>query len=217
MTRAPIESSLKKQMFNPALKPAFLSIVLVTALLAGPVRARAVDVNRDGKHDFLLREQPYLPYANVGSNCDVWKYNSPWHARLYVRPPIVWGLPRLGRQRVAWRARFYDIASGQVRGIGNWVYATVSSSVATTFGGGQNAPQVMITWNQYWLGSQWYDHLGDDGDRIRALVDARWYNATTRRWRNATLLVQWVVSTSNRTNGRGQTGSFSGPVQRGTC
>jgi hypothetical protein len=186
--------------------------------VTAPLGALAVDVNRDGWHDFLLREQPYLPYANVGSNCDVWRYNSPYHARLYVRPPIVWGLRSLGRQRVAWRARFYDVGSGQVRAIGNWVYATVVPFKSTIFGGGPDAGGgVMITHNQYWQGGQYYDHLAGDSDRIRASIDARWYNSRKRVWTRATLRVQWVITTTNRSIGRGQTGPYSTPVRNYTC
>jgi hypothetical protein len=184
---------------------------IVVALLV-PIRGVAVDVNGDSKHDFLLREQPYLPYANVGSNCDVYRSNSPWHGRLYVRPPIVWGLPRLGRsQRVVWRTRFYDVPSGQVRYYGGWRYSTADPYRATAFGGGSNAPAVSIVSRGYWAGSQWYDHFADDGDKIRAIVDVRWYNRNKRTWVRASLRVRWVIGTSNRTNGLGYSNS---PPQR---
>jgi hypothetical protein len=67
----------------------------------------------------------------------------------------------------------------------------------------------MVYSNQFWVGSQWYDHFGDDGDRIRALVDARGYKARTRRWTKATLPVKYVIGTLNRTIGSGQAGSVS--------
>ena len=193
-------------------------LMVLVAALALPLSTAAVDVNRDGLHDFLLREQPYLPYANVGSNCDLWKYNSPYHARLYVRPPIVWGLPGLGRQRVAWRARFYDWSSGDVRAYGKWVYSRVRPKQSTIFGGGPNAGGgVMITHNQYWTGGQYYDHLADDGDRIRAFVEVGWFNANKKRWVTRSLRVQWVISTSQRSLGQGQTGPSSTPVRNYTC
>jgi hypothetical protein len=140
------------------------------------------------------------------------------HARLYVRTPIVWGLPALGRQRVRWRARFYDVGSGEVRATGSWVYATVGRRQWTIFNGGPNAGGgVMITHNQYWANGQYYDRLGNDGDRIRAIVDAGWYSRRARRWTIRSMTVRWVITTSNRSNGQGQTGPASTPTTNWTC
>jgi hypothetical protein len=187
------------------------------SLLAVP-GALALDVDGDGWSDFRLREMPYLPYANVGSNCDVWQYNSPVHARLYVNSPVVWGLPGLGHQKVAWRARFYDTRNGSVRFKGPWKYRYVNERKSTRFGGGPNAGNgLMITHKQYWVGHQWYDHLADDGRRIRAMVDAAWLNSSTGKWIVRSLKVRWVISTSNRTIGLGQTGPSSTPAKDGTC
>src|SRR5262245_52426430 len=97
---------------------------------------------RDGSSNLLffsLREMPYLPYANVGSNCDVWQSNSPKHGRLYVRSPLVRGRPGLGRQKVGWRARFYDTVSGKTVWSGNWVYRYVQPYQVTRFSGGPDA------------------------------------------------------------------------------
>jgi hypothetical protein len=198
-------------------------LVLVLAVVLGgltaPVSAVAIDVNGDGYHDAYPREQPYLPYANVGSNCDVWKYDSPWHARLYVRPPAVWGLPALGRnQRVAWRAQFYEWSSGDVVAYGRWVYARVNPRQGTTFGGGPDAGNgVMITHRQYWQASQYYDHLGSSGERIKARVVVAWRRARGGSWIVRRVPVSWVIATTNRTIGQGQTGPSSTPVRNYTC
>jgi hypothetical protein len=187
---------------------AFVLVVALAALVAAPLDVTAFDVDGDGTHDFFIREPPRLKLANVGSNCDAWKYNSPLHGRLYVRPPRVWGLR--GRERVVWRARFYDVGTGEVRHTGKWIYSTAGLTTPTVFGGGPDAGHgVMVYSNQFWVGSQWYDHLADDGDQIRALVDARWYSVKTRRWTKATLPVKYVIGTFNRTVGSGQAGSVS--------
>jgi hypothetical protein len=118
---------------------AFILFLAMAALLCIPQVVTAFDVDGDGTHDIFIREPPRLRYANVGSNCDVWKYNSPLHGRLYVRPPKIWGLR--GRERVAWRARFYDVGSGEVRYTGNWIYSTAGLTTPTVFGGGPDAGQ----------------------------------------------------------------------------
>src|SRR5215211_7992245 len=82
-----------------------VAAVCVLGCLLRVPGAFAVDVKSNLAY-FSLREMPYLPYANVGSNCDVWQSNSPKHGRLYVRSPKVRGRPGLGRQKVGWRARF---------------------------------------------------------------------------------------------------------------
>lgn len=192
------------------------SAAALSVLVLAPV-ARGIDVDRDGYHDFLLREQPYLPYANVGANCDVFKWNGVWYGRLTIRPPRVWGLSALGRQQVAWRTRFYDRQSGKVVWTNAWVYDRVRPGQATDFGGGPNAPQVMITWNQYWVGGQWYQHPISDNGRIKAIVDAGWYNRRRKRWVVRSLRVLWLISTVGRTTGVGQTGPASTPVTSWTC
>jgi hypothetical protein len=178
-------------------------------------------VNGDGYHDAYPREQPYLPYANVGSNCDVWTHDngSTWHARLYVRPPIVWGLPALGRnQRVAWRPKFYDFSSGRLLAYGDWVYARVNARRATTFGGGPNAGNgVMITHRQYWQASQWYDHLSGTGERVKAQLVVAWRKAAGGKWITRVIPVNWVITTTHRSTGQGQTGPYSTPVRNYTC
>ena len=196
-------------------------VILIGVALAGlaaPVASVAVDINRDGYHDAYPREQPYLPSANVGSNCDVWRYNNVWYARLYVRPPIVWGLPTLGRnQRVAWRSQFYEWSSGEVVAQGSWVYRRVNPRQGTTFGGGPNAGNgVMITHRQYWQGSQHYDHPSDDGQRIKARAVVAWQRSNGK-WIVRTVPVNWVITTTNRTNGLGTTGPYSTPVRNYTC
>ena len=192
------------------------TLTLLAALLAAPLATLAIDVDGDGDHDARVREMPWLRYANVGSNCDVWRYNSPWHAHLYVRPPVVVGLPALGRQRVRWRANFWDVGSREYRHSGNWVYATVSAGQSTFFGGGPDAGNgVMITHRQYWQASQSYDHFADDGDRIRADIDVGWYSRRKQRWITREMDVRWVIATTNRTNGQGY--SNSSPQKNATC
>lgn len=201
-----------------ARRPALLLAAMIGALVA-PVASVAVDVNGDDYLDAYSREVPNYPKWNVGANCDVWRYNSPLHARLYVRPPIVWGLPALGRnQQVGWRAVFWDTQSGERRGTGDWVYRRVNPRRHTTFGGGPDAGNgVMITHRQYWQNSQWYDRLADDGDRIKARIEVAWYRSRQDNWIVRRIPVRWVISTSNRTNGAGQTGASSTPINRWTC
>jgi hypothetical protein len=201
-----------------AIATATFACVLVA--LGIPAGGLAVDINHDGLQDSLLREQPNLPSPNVGSNCDVWANNSPEHYRLYVRPPIVWGLPHLGRQLVAWRTRFYDIGSGQIRAYGHWHYARVRPREWTIFGGGPNVGNGVTYFSTaYWQGGEWYDHLAGDGDQIRALIDVGWYKARTRRWIIATQTVHWVVPSTNRTLGlpQGLSGYPYPPFENGSC
>lgn len=198
------------------MRKVWAAVAVGSACLVAIPSVLAIDVNNDRLHDFYLREQPMYPYANVGANCDVWQYNSPVHARLYVRTPIVWGLPALGRQQVRWRARFYDVDTREVRATGAWVTAIVGPKQATTFGGGPDAGNgVMITHGQYWDGGQYYDHV--DSQRIRAWIDAGWYSRRKGRWITRTLDVKWMIATSNRTIRQGQTGPYSTPVTNWTC
>ena len=193
--------------------PATLAAVVTFAFTSA---AAAVDVDGDRKHDFVPREQPYYPYANVGANCDAWRYNSPDHGRLTVRPPFVRGINGYGsRQRVAWRARFIDTNSGDVIATGPWEYARTRLGLGTAFNGGPNAPQEPITTNAYWAGSQYYDHIPErSGYRIRAVVDAGWQHPRTKKWKVETVRVRWVLPTYNRTNGMGYPGT---PQKDVTC
>jgi hypothetical protein len=185
------------------------AVVLVLAPSAG-----SVDVDKDGWHDFLIREQSYLPYANVGANCDLYHSNGTWIGRLYIRPPRVWGLKGLGRQAVRWRTRFYDLAqNGKVVWTTNWNYGRVRPRRATDFGGGPDAPQAMITSNSYWERSHWYQHPQGNGMRVRAVVDVGWYRARAKRWTRRSLTVRWMISTANRTIGEGQLGPASTPAR----
>jgi hypothetical protein len=196
-------------------------IIAASAALAGlsilPA-AHALDVNGDGRHDFRLREMPYLSGSNVGSNCDHWQNGGPQHGRLYVRPPRIWGLPRIGgRQKVGWRARFYDAVTGKVVASGRWKYSYALPYLESPLGAGPDAGNgVYITQNQYWAGSQYYDHLSSDGAQIRAIVDAAWYNARKRTWTVKALRVQWVIATINRSTGQGQT-MISTPIKNASC
>jgi hypothetical protein len=129
----------------------------------------------------------------------------------------VWGLKKLGRQRVAWRARFYDVQNRRFVWNGSWVYDVVGPGQATDFGGGPDAPQAMVHWNQYWTGGQWYEHPQGDGQQIRAVVKAAWYNARRSRWIYRSVDVRWQFSTANRTIGEGQLGPASTPVTSWVC
>ena len=81
------------------------------------------------------REQLLYPYANVGANCDGYRYNSPFKGRLTVRPPFVRGIKGYGaRQRVRWRARFIDDRSGEVVAVGNWCMRPPASASAPCSG-----------------------------------------------------------------------------------
>ena len=188
--------------------------LLVVGALVLASGAGGVHGDRDGYDDALIREQPYLPYANVGANCDLYYNNGTWIGRLYIRPPRLWGLKGLGRQAVRWRTRFYDIAqNGTVVWTTKWHYGRVKPLRATDFAGGPDAPQAMIHWKSYWDGSHWYQHPQGNGMRVRAVVDVGWYKARSRKWISRSMTVRWMISTANRTIGEGQLGPASTPVR----
>jgi hypothetical protein len=161
------------------------------AMLVSAGEAGAVDANGDGYHDALLREQPYLPYANVGARCDIYRLpNGAWRSKQTVRSPRVWGMWAAAHS-VAWRARFYDVNSGVTVAQGNWEYRTIAAGQYTDFGGGPNAPGVMITWAQYWQGGQYWDHPAQE--TLKSVVDVAWLNPYTNQWVVRELPVLYVL------------------------
>ena len=171
---------------------------LAVALVAVPA-AFALDVDGDGRHDAQLREQPYLPFANSGTNCDAFdKGNVPW-ARLSVRPPRVWIQLGLSFQDVAWRAVFYDFRNNHVVARSRWEQVRLRQGQFTDFGG-NDYPGINIYWKPYWSGSHYYDHPLSDGVRLKALVQVRWAQVAGG-FKHGTMRPVWVVPTRHRTDG----------------
>jgi hypothetical protein len=74
-----------------------------------------------------------------------------------------------------------------------------------------------LKYRQYWQGSQYCDHLTESGERIKARVSVAWQRAQGGRWIARSIPVNWVITTTNRTIGQGQTGPYSTPVRNYTC
>ena len=164
--------------------------------LAAAGTAQAYDTDGNGYHDFVIREQPYLPSVNVGARCELrYVQGGATLAKLTVRPPRVSSLWGLQNQSVAWRATFVSARTGAVVAQGSWVPGTASANASTDFGG-WSAPGVMITWAQYWQANQYHEYYPSYG-YVKAIVDVAWYHPWSGGWVYRSLPVQWTLSPSN--------------------
>jgi len=111
------------------------------------------------------------------------------------------------RQWVALRARFFDTWTNTVVSTGNWVYRRVNPLQGTTFGGGPDAPAVGITWDQYWLGGQYFEYP-DLKWSNRTIIDVAWRNSRTGRWKIVSLRPDWMTARID---------FLSGPQKNATC
>ena len=161
--------------------------------------ASAVDIDGNGYHDAILREEPYLPAANSGSNCDAYRKNGVLWARLNVRPPRVWIQNGYSRQDVGWRVLFYDHRNGTIVWTTPWEGATLLGGQHTDFGG-RDTPGLNILFKQYWAGSHYAENPVSNGIRMKAMVQVRWAQLGGG-WRIGTMYVQWVVPTWGRSVG----------------
>ena len=168
-------------------------------ILASAVPARAVDIDRDGYHDAILREEPYLPAANTGSNCDSYYKNGTLWSRLNVRPPRVRIQNGYSRQDVGWRVQYYDFRTGRIVWTTPWEGVTLLTGQLTDFGG-RDTPGMNILFKQYWAGSHYAENPVSNGVRMKAMVQVRWAQVGGS-WRIATMHVQWVLPTWGRSIG----------------
>ena len=183
-----------KQFLRERCRLVALVLLLATSVLATANQARAIDTDGNGFHDALLREMPYLPYANVGAMCTVYYSNGAWRARLTVRPPRVWSLWNQYNQTVAWAVRFVS-ATGRIEAEAFGAYSTASPNQHTDFGGGPNAPQVSISSSSYWAGSKYADHPIDTTPTVKPVVVVYWKDARTGLWTSMELPVAYYYMT----------------------
>jgi hypothetical protein len=172
-----------------------VSLLAVGAVLAlaATDAAQAYDTDGNGYHDFVIREQPYLPSVNVGARCQLGSVQGGGTiATLTVRPPRVWSLWGLQNQSVVWRATFVNARTGALAAQGSWVSGTASPNASTDFGGWSQSG-VMITWAQYWQASQSYTYYPSLG-YMKAIVDVAWYNPWSGGWVFKSLPVQWYLN-----------------------
>ena len=173
-----------------------VSLVAVALALAAPA-AHAVDVDGNATHDMLVREGKLFA-RTAGGHC-VSSYRMDGGVRrqvvtFSVRPPAVWPLWGLRLQRVAWRAGFFNVASGQLLATSPWSYA-IAVPNGTIFGG-QGSQRAMLGTRQYLAGSHAYEH--DPAVSVRASVEVAWLNAKTGQWVTAS---SWVNDMTIQTYG----------------
>ena len=147
-------------------------VVAVVLAVAAPV-AQAVDVDRNGTEDLLVREGRFFPRTS-GGDC-VASYRSEGGVRrqvvtFSVRPPAVWPLWNLAMQKVAWRANFVENASGRVLARSPLEYG-ITVPNGTIFRG-QGSQRAMLGTRQYLLGSHSWEH--DAAISVRAYVEVAW-------------------------------------------
>lgn len=171
-------------------------VAVATVALLSTSSAFAVDADGNGYHDALIREAPYLPYANVGAKCDIY-YSYGWRARLTVRPPRIWAIWGQYNQNVAWRARFYDISTGRDAVTDSWRYFQASPNAYTDGGGGRNAPAIAINSTEYWAGSRYTDHPIDTTASVKAVIDVAWQDARNGVWVTRTLPIAYYYQPYN--------------------
>ena len=164
---------------------ALVALAVAVALFA-PSTASAVDVDRDGDHDMLVREGQFYP-RTAGGDC----YSSyrveggvrRLYAKLSVRPPAAWPLWGLAQQNVAWRANFFNAANSQYLTSSPWESAVVSAG-GTLFGGQEGG---MLGTRPYLAGHHYYEH--DANVSVRAAIEVAWQDPNTGRWVHGT---DWV-------------------------
>ena len=155
--------------------------VAVAVAVFAPSSAHAVDVDQNGTHDMLVREGQFYP-RTAGGDCRA-SYQVYGGVRrqivsFSVRPPEVWPLWGLVMQRVAWRANFFNAATGQLLETSAWEYARTVPN-GTVFGGWASR-RAMLGTRQYLAGSRSYDH--DPAVSVRASVEVAWQNGRTGEW-----------------------------------
>ena len=171
--------------------------VAVAVAAFAPGSAQAVDVDRNGRHDLLVREGQFFPRTAGGDCLSSYRVDGGVRRQIVtfsVRPPAVWPLWGLVMQRVAWRANFVHAVSGELLASSPWEYARTVPN-GTVFGGGASH-RAMIGTRQYLAGSHSYEH--DPAVSVRASVEVAWQNANTGQWVTASA---WVNDMTIRTFG----------------
>ena len=174
-----------------------LVLVAVAAAAVAPGNARAVDVDRNGRHDLLVREGRFYPRTAGGDCAGSYRVENGVRRQIVVfsvRPPAVWPLWGLAIQRVAWRANFFDAVGGGLLASSAWEYARTVPN-GTVFRG-YGSDRAMLGTRQYLAGSHSYEH--DPSIAVRASLEVAWQNGNTGQWVTASA---WVNDMTIRSSG----------------